>query len=444
MKSGTTARLRACAFAIVCTISVAAWAKPTVAVAPFRGPSVAQIEVIVQRALKPYATILSPHRYAVIAKQLVAEGGTAEDVAAVAHELPADFVITGTVKLDGKDWTLTVSVREGATGKARDRLRYPLGGPRVSNVVLSTLYDEIITALNNVVNAPPVEPMPSRHDKKPPFDVIATTPVPTPVPTPAPAPKPAPPPNQRPRWAHWFELDAGISITSRTFSTNIDGGPRFTGPPVAGIHLDLSFFPLTPTWRRLRGVFSGLGLGVTVDKPFWQPTLTAKNDPTQAFATSELRVEGGLRWKITLYKPMPRPQLTLFVQGGLHEFTFVRPAANPNLVAVPDVKYVYASLGARLSIHFAEWSWVWVQFLYHIVSNAGPIQAHDNYGLAYTNGFRVAGGLDFLAWRGIHIGANGFYERFTSTFGYDTNAVRIANNSSDAYFGGMLVFGYVF
>lgn len=439
MTSRTTARLRAFAFAVACTVSVAAWAKPTVAIAPFHGPSVAQVETIVQRALRPYATILPPHRYAVVAKQLVAEGGTVEDVAAVAHELPADFVVTGTVKLDGKDWTLTVSVREGATGKARDRLRYPLGGPRVSTVVLATLSDEIVRSLDTVVNAPPVEPMPTGRERKPAPDLTDASP-----PAPVPARPSAPPASGRPRWAHWFELEAGISLTSRTFSTNIDAGPRFTGPAVAGIHIDGTFFPLTPTWGRVRGVFSGLGLGVTIDRPFWQPTLTAKNDPTQTFATSELRVEGGLRWKITLYKPMPRPQLTLFVQGGLHEFTFVRPASNPNLIAVPDVKYTYASLGARLSIYFAEWSWVWVQFLYHVVSNAGPIQSHDNYGLAYTNGFRVGGGLDFLAWRGLHVGANGFYERFTSTFGYDTSATRIANGSADAYFGGMLVFGYVF
>lgn len=440
MTRNTTARLRALVV-VLCSLSFSleAWSKPTVAVAPFRGPSVAPIEAIVQRALRPYYPLEAPQRYAVVAKEIGAENGTAEDVAAVAHELPADFVVTGTVKLDGKDWTLTVSVREGATGKARNRLRYPLGGPRASNVVLNTLFDEIVGAVNNVVEAPPVESLPAGSTIKPAPDLTDTSTPPT-----APAlPKPSPT-NGRPRWARWLELEAGLSLTSRTFSTDITSGPHFSGPAVAGVHLDGTFYPLAATWNRVHGVFSGLGVGITFDKPFWQPTLTARNDPTARFATTELRVEGGLRWKVTLYKPMPRPQLTLFVQGGLHDFSFVRPADNPKIVAVPDVRYVYASIGGRLTIHFAEWSWVWLQFLYHIVSNAGPVQLHENYGLAYTNGFRVTGGIDFLAWRGIKLGALGYYERFSSRFGYDTNATLVAGSDADAFFGGMVVFGYVF
>jgi hypothetical protein len=212
---------------------------------------------------------------------------------------------------------------------------------------------------------------------------------------------------------------------------------------VGGISADLSLYPLAFTWRRAYGLFSGLGLGVSVDKPFW-PDSTSKSDPTQRFPTEELRVEGGLRWKLTLYKPMPRPQLTLLVQGGLHEFTFAKGPNGEDVVGVPDVRYVYASIGGGLTVHFAEWSWIWLKFVYHAVTDTGPIQTPAQYGLSAAYGLRLSAGLDFLVYKGLRLGVQGMYERFSIVFGYDpNNRAKIADGATDEYYGAMVVLGYV-
>jgi len=203
------------------------------------------------------------------------------------------------------------------------------------------------------------------------------------------------------------------------------------------------FYPLAFTWSRVKGVFSGVGLTIRLDKPFW-PNSTTPAMPSSSFPTQELRVEGGLNWKITLYKGMPRPQLHLIATGGLHEFTYAKGPDGTNVVGVPNVRYTYASFGGGLTVHFAEWSWIWFDFVYHLVTNAGEIETQPFYGLAAHFGLRFQAGLDFLVWRGIRLGAMGFYERFGAAYGYDPNRALIADTSTDEYYGAMLLLGYVF
>ena len=231
-------------------------------------------------------------------------------------------------------------------------------------------------------------------------------------------------------------------LTGRSFSVD-PPPPRFNSSVVAGVRLDLTLFPFAFSWNRARGVFAGLGLGVTLTKPFW-PDSTSKSDPTQRFPTTEIAIEGGLRWKFTLYRPMPRPQLQLIAEGGFHDFAFAKGVNGADIVGVPDTHYIYASLGGGLTIHFADWSWLWVKFVYHAVTDTGPIQYPENYGLAAAYGFRFSGGIDFLAYKGLRIGALGMYERFAIIFGYDpSHRVKIADGATDEYYGGMLLLGYV-
>ena len=471
------------AFVFAAAITAAAPAsagrdRPVVVVAPFRGPQAQVPEQVVIRALKRYALVLSPTRFAIVAKALFAEGQNPEDLSAVAHELGAQWVVTATIKQDEGRWTLGVSLRDGRTGRSRAKLRYNnLPSPRPSQELLRTLATEISDAFSEALknptpsdDEPPPKPRaprtpllePDGHDEAP-----AATPRTklgdddeAPPARPGEAPrrpgepgeertaaepggKPAEPtPTTRPRWARWLELGLGASITGRGFVVD-PSPPKFSSPAVGGIYVDLVVYPLAFTWKNARGFFSGLGLGLSLTKPF-PPDSTSRADPTQRFPTSELKVEGGLRYKLTLYKPMPRPQLTLIVEGGLHEYSFGKKADGTDLVGVPDVRYVYASIGGALTIHFAEWSWVWIQFVYHAVTDTGPIQSPLKYGLAQSYGLRFSAGLDFLVWRGIRVGAAGMYERFNLVFGYDpSNRAEIRDSATDEYYGGMLVLGYV-
>ena len=460
----------ACVAAVALAAGVATAAKPVVVVAPFRGGNVAGPEQTIQRALRTRAVVLGPSRYAAIAKKLVAESQSPEDIAAVATELHADWVVTGTIKPDGARWALGVSLRDAKTGRGRTKLRYPLNTPRCPPAVLRTLQLEIVDALQSAIESPqPIdepprprpggrkrknEPAPGDDDEAPPSrpgevakksNQATTAPPPEGdelAAVPPPPVKKEPTSGGRPRWAHWFEVGLGGSISGRSFSVN-PPPPKFSSAVVGGLRVDLTLYPLAFTWGKVYGLFSGLGLGLTLDKPFWLDS-TSATDPTQRFPTTELRVEGGLRWKLTLYKPMPRPQLTLLVQGGLHDFSFAKGPMGEDVVGVPDVRYVYASIGGGLTIHFAEWSWLWLSFVYHAVTDSGPIQSPTQYGLAAAYGLRFSGGLDFLVWKGIRVGVQAMYERFAVRFGYDpNNRMKVADGATDVYYGGMLMLGYV-
>jgi hypothetical protein len=145
-----------------------------------------------------------------------------------------------------------------------------------------------------------------------------------------------------------------------------------------------------------------------------------------------------------LYKAVPRPQLLLQAGAGMHSFSIAKDD-NGQDVGPADVSYKYATFGAGLRIHFAEWSWLWAMFDYHYVFDSGPIaDTATEYGPTNTFGIRVRGGLDFLVYKGLKIGAEGMYERFSLTFDPSTAGVaKIANSGTDQYFGGVIVVGYV-
>jgi hypothetical protein len=233
----------------------------------------------------------------------------------------------------------------------------------------------------------------------------------------------------------------GASVSGRTFDFDPSSQPRFTSGVVAGLHVDATVFPLASFYRPAYGIFSGLGLALTLDKPFW-PDSTTKVDATQRFPTSELRIEGALRWKITLYKPVPRPQLIVLAGFGVHSFAIAKDMMG-NDVGPADVGYKYVTVGGGLRLHFAEWCYLQALFQYHAVLDPGPIAGQDEYGTAVSFGFRALGGLTFIMWRGLELVVGGYYEQFKMGFGYG-NSTKFATAASDQYFGGTLSLGYTY
>jgi TolB-like protein len=463
--------------------------RPLLAVLPFNGPAAKQAEVMVVRTLRKKATIVPQATWKKAAKKLFAPSHSAEDIADVAADVGAQVVVTGIVKRDGRRWELSVSVRDGKTGKVRDRLKYPLKGPRLSADVVALLTKEVNDAFDALIASPgediapvkaekpekPVatakppttpgkpapttpaqeeaqtEPTPAAPAANPP---ATTTTSPTPTPTPTAPGEPAAPvvhaevakpaPARRPHWAPYFDLSVGPTISGRSFDFDPASQPKFSSGVVAGVRADFTLTPLAGTWKRAGGAFAGLGIGATIDKPFW-PDSTSKQDPTMKFGTSELRVEGGLRWRIVLAKAIPRPQLLIQAGGGWHSFAIGKDAMGLD-VGPADVSYKYATFGAGMRIHFAEWAWIWAMFDYHVVFDPGPIaDATTEYGAAKTFGIRVRGGLDFLVYKGFKIGLEGLYERFSLTFNPSAACAtcKVANSGTDQYFGGVIVVGYV-
>jgi hypothetical protein len=453
----------------------AAGDKPLIAVVPFTGPQAQSAEAVVVRTLRRKATLVQPAAWQKSAKKLFAKTHSPDDISSVAEDVGAEIVITGVVKRDGRAWQLTVSVREGKSGRSHDKLKYPLKGPRISAETLKLLADEVDAAFEHtlaaIVGGGQDEPQPAA--KKPIKKAPAqATEEPTPAEEPPPsananantnakenananenangneeAPKQPPPvenPARRPRWAYYVDATVGGSISGRSFDFDPSSQPRFKSGVTGGLRVDLTIYPFAFSWRKAAGVLAGLGFGLTFAEPFWLPS-TAKDDPTQKFATTERQVEGGLRWRFVLYKKVPRPELTLLAGGGMHTFSIVKDSTGMD-VGPPDVAYKYLAIGGGLKLHFAEWASLWAQFTYHVVFDAGSVQTDSEYGPGSKYGIRVAGGLDFFVWRGLKVGALGSYERYVLGFS-GTGVVppmKVASSAIDQYFGGVIVIGYVY
>jgi hypothetical protein len=250
-------------------------------------------------------------------------------------------------------------------------------------------------------------------------------------------------PQSRPRWAPYFDLSAGASVSGREFDFNPGSLPGFSSTVTPGLHLDLTLYPMASFWRIGGGVLSGLGVGATFDRPFW-PATPARSNPGQSFATGELRVEGGLRWRFTLYKPTPRPELVILVGGGLHQFAVAKAVSMTGAITdagAPDVSYAFFSGGATFRLSFGERVRLLLGGTYQQVLDSGPIGTAAEYGTVSTVALRGSGGLEFFLWRGLKLSALGYYERYVLQF--TGRGMRgAASGAIDQYYGGQLALGY--
>lgn len=451
--------------------------KPLIAVVPFSGPQAKRAEAIVVRTLRRKAQLIPQTRWVASAKKLFARTHSPEDISSIAEDVGAMIVITGAVKRDGRNWQLSVSVREGATGRSKDKLRYPLKGPRIEGRTLALLADEVEEAfahtLSVVQQSDGEEPKPPRVKTPPPAKPKEPSKVATledeegkPTKSVEDEKSETPPLGEgekkvvvvksapaggRPRWAPYFDLSVGASVSGRTFDFTPSSLPHFSSGVVGGMRVDATVYPFASLHGRARGVLATLGIGATLDKPFWP---ASKGPDGMRYGTEELRVEGGLRWRFVLYKPIPRPELVVNVGGGLHTFGIEKKvdpiSGSPTDVGPPDFAYVYVNVGVAFRIHFAEWARLWAGVDYKIVTTAGPATSADGYGPASSFGIRVQGGLDFFVYKGIKLALVGYYDRYQLGFvGSDPPPAKpgngeIAVRAIDQYFGGLLAVGYVF
>lgn len=411
-------------------------AEAPVAVVPFTGLHAGEAQKVVERALKP--------RVVVVKREGVERSGAA-------------VAITGNVELRGtKQLTVTVL---SPSGEVLTQLTYPiLRGRHLAPEQLTQLEADVRQAVAGVAPSAAAAAQDGQEAQEPPAEVPAG-----PVEQAGDSEKvrfsePAPamrrsrtllPP--RPVWAPLIELSVGPMVSSRAVEFD-QPLPRGYRPGVAGgLLVDATVYPLAALHHKARGAFAGLGLGGTVVAPFW---LTTKVDGTsEEHATSELAVEGAVRWRFTLRRLQPRVDLTVIGGGGFHSFTIDKgttPTGAPVDVGPPDVRYLYATFGLQGRVHPTSWSTVHLAFNYHYVPDAGPVEDWVRYGLADTFGLRLRAGLEIAPLfrkagpaAGLRVGASAYWERFGMSFVGTPGRGRLASNAVDQFYGGVLTVGYV-
>ena len=182
----------------------------------------------------------------------------------MAADLKVQIIVTGKVKNEA-GWELSMSVRQGATGKSSAKLKYPLKGPRVDAATLKRLAEELPPAIEQAAAAPP-EPTPDTGDTG-----AATSPgdeTENPVGD-AIRDKAGEQPEAMPAWANWFEVSFGGVVGSRSFGFDEAGTPTFRSSGTGGIQLDATVWPLAFLAAGGSAALSGLGLGLSYGTNFW-------------------------------------------------------------------------------------------------------------------------------------------------------------------------------
>jgi hypothetical protein len=379
----------------------------------------------------------------------------------VSRDLGVDVVITGVVKRDG-GWILQVSARHGPTGKSVKKLRYPLRGPRLDPATLKRMAADLPDAIDAASQGPPqgeeaekeAPEAPVAEEKPPPPEQPPEEENPLQKKEPKEKPeKPAGPRIERPVWTPYFDASAGFILTSRQFSFDTAGLPAFHSTIAPGLRIDATGYPLAILANRpgaAMNALTGLGVGITYDAIFWADSKpcpphapgTPCPDTTEAYGTSETRLEAGLRWHWNfLMKPI-RPDLLVTTQYGLHSFTIAKRPDGSD-VGPPDVTYQYFSIGVGVRVPFTSYLAAGLLFNIHAVLDSGSVQTTAELGPGSAFGFRVHLWLEGRIWRGLTARLAAFYEQFG--LGFDAPpATKMASSATDQYYGGILSIGYVY
>lgn len=468
----TTLRFRSVVLmCLVCVLAMGSAARPAfaisdgilAAVVPFSGPQGKIAQSVVERLTRKYAAAVPSAVWSRAVKRLNADNHNPEEIAQVASEVGARLVITGSVRREGARFLLLVLIRDGRSGEIRDRFRYVLPGPTVPPSVEDQLardFGDSFPKIVELVAGTPAQSFPTTAVPPAPQPTAANPPT-NDEPTPSrresrvsqnedePSNTNDPRTNayfslQRPLWAPFFDVAFGASISNRSMRVSPDSETAFRSTAVGGIRFDAILYPLAPLHRVAQGVVSGIGLALHIEKPFWPKSNADEIGEGLRLGTSELRVEGGLHWRFTLYAKRPWPELVFMAGGGTHRFAIER-AADGSDFGPPNTTYNFVSVGGMLRAMPIEKRlrlWFAANYLHVPKGNAGAIERPDRYGPSQTVAFRVEGGVEVFAWKGLKLIARGYFERYILSFSTVPGTSRRAELAIDKYAGGALSVGY--
>jgi hypothetical protein len=125
---------RACAVLVIAffmALAGPAFAKKRVVVLGFAGPQAGKAEAAVTAAVKKKSTVVSAASYKKAKKKLKIKKLTDKNQSRIAQEIGVDAIVSGKVARKGTKWSLTVTVREGVSGKVKATVKIALRSPRI-------------------------------------------------------------------------------------------------------------------------------------------------------------------------------------------------------------------------------------------------------------------------------------------------------------------------
>lgn len=232
--------------------------------------------------------------------------------------------------------------------------------------------------------------------------------------------------------------------------------PRFPASVTLGLRLDATGYPLGRLRHR---ALRQLGLGATLDLPFWANTRI----DSEARSTRELQLSAGLRWTFQPSSRRDRAAVLASLQYHLHSFSIEEGLRESGL---PALRYQALELeaGARLPFLMNDAIYVGMdlRLRYRAVLAVGALAelCRDDacqaggYGPAHGHGVGVQmTALEILPYRGVSVRLQGYYDCYLLGFAQadfkppvarDPAAAPrfLAAGATEHSFGGALLIGY--
>lgn len=499
-----------------CVLLIGQWGtaraedKKTIVILDIQGGTKA-LNTAILNALKDKYTIIPVAKWNLFAKRLNVSGQQTEEVAMIASELKADAVVTGKVKQD-KDsgqWKANIAARNGRTGNPIGKLSYDLKSQKVDADIVAQVEKDIGPAVEKAIVGEPPEPAPANMPEPSPAGLLPTAELGKEEDPIARMKKLEEEQRRlsgfqpRPVFYPYIDASAGFILSGRSFSFTEEAAPSNVGcydfdrrrpdpndpsrtpasvftygnklskcanyatSMAGGVHVDLTAYPLAA----LRPIaIRGLGIGASFDYIFWPDSSTAGANPVN-LATSESRLEAGIRYHYNILNKRSRPSILASAQYGFHSFSIAkqeRVISYMDEMYLPQTttgyddhglsnifyQYVTIGLGGRVPYFANEklYFGLLLNFNFHAVlsygeiasaldKNASPASAKNPDGTACadpqalycTGGYGPVNSgyglrasmtiLEAMLWRGLTIRLSGYYELFKYgfQFGSGTN-----------------------
>lgn len=430
----------------------------------FEGPRSSQFRREVVRQLRGDNELIPERDFQRQKKQIRGFDGTPEKMARLAKELDADGIVSGEVARRGRNFVLTIKIREGLSGEFTSREvtfrgRRPkfTGKPgrrfrRSLRAAVSELPDRSeLDDASEPAAEESEEVDPAEEEEEAELDDAEVSAVDDDAPVEVSDAVLA----DRSMRSRGLELRAGLSFTSRrlTFTADPDAGEApqgYAGKAVPGVFLDAELYPMAFDLER-NGALRDVGITATVDKVLKiESTLEGRDDVV--LSTSQTSWGVGAVYRHNFGDDPSSPTVKASVRYGSSSFVVDETGApEGTVIALPDVTYTYLDPG--LSVRYPVTAQIALEGegRFYVVRGTGEMQEADAYGGATVSGYGLFAGGEYRINEQLVIQAGARLQRFAFTFAgtgdlTDRNAddMQDVGGAADRYLSGYLTAGYVF